>query len=231
MALTAAAPNGIKLIAVFQHFDCSVKSKCFGGRRCTQRLARCTIAERGRTRIRNTVAAVRSDLSIAQRTPDSSLRSREVHIRCKIAGVKHAGAANESSQRVTAVRFDCNAVNVHILNLIGYGVRLAACARIAFGMVCTVCANGRAVRCCGIHGPDISRRAILLKPCFTNTAISYIVGFTHFNLNSRCFVIFFRSVRNWRCTYRHAAEKRHSRQNACQCALEEVFSHFFISFL
>ena len=40
MTLAAAAPNAVKLIAVFQHLNGGIKSKCFRSSRCTQRLAR-----------------------------------------------------------------------------------------------------------------------------------------------------------------------------------------------
>ena len=89
MTLTAAAPNAVKLIAVFQHLNGGVKSKCFRSSGCTQRLAGRTVAERGGTGIGDTELAVSRDLCITQRTPDSSLRSRKIHICGKITGVEH----------------------------------------------------------------------------------------------------------------------------------------------
>ena len=44
MTLAAAAPNAVKLIAVFQHLNGGVKSKCFRSSGCTQRLAGRTVA-------------------------------------------------------------------------------------------------------------------------------------------------------------------------------------------
>ena len=218
MTLAAAAPNGIKLIAVFQHFDCRIQRECFRGGRCTQRLARCTITERGRTRIGHAELTVSCNLCISQRTPDSRLRCTKVHIRSEIAGIQHAGTADESSQRIAAVRFDSNAVNVHILNLIGYGVCFTARTRIALSMVCTVSANGRTVRCFGEHRPYITRCTILLEPRLADALVRHIVGFTDLDLNGRCLVIFFRSECG-RYTDRHAAAKRYRRQHACQGTL------------
>ena len=229
MTLTAAAPNAVKLIAVFQHLNGGVKSKCFRSSGCTQRLAGRTVAERGGTGIGDTELAVSRDLCITQRTPDSSLRSRKIHICGKVTGVEHLGTADKGVQSVTAVRLDNNAVHTHILDLPGYGVRLAACTGIALGVICAVCADFRTVRCFGEHRPDITRCAILLKPRLAHALVGYIVVFAYFDLDSRCLVIFFRSECG-RYTDRHAADKRHSRQNARQCTLKEVFSHFFISF-
>ena len=229
MTLAAAAPNAVKLIAVFQHLNGGVKSKCFRSRGRTQRLAGRTVAERSGTGIGDTELAVSGNLCIAQRTPDSSLRSRKIHICCKVTGVEHLRTTNKSVQRVAAVRLNDNAVYAHILDLPGYGVRLAAGTGIALGMICAVCADFRTVRCFGEHRPYITRRTVLLEPCFVHALVRHIVGFTHFDLDSRCLVIFFRSECG-RHTDRHAADKRHSRQNARQCTLKEVFSHFFISF-
>ena len=229
MTLAAAAPNAVKLIAVFQHLNGGVKSKCFRSSGCTQRLAGRTVAERSGTRIGHAELAVSGNLCIAQRTPDSSLRSRKIHICGKVTGVEHLGTADKGVQRVTAVRLDNNAVHTHILDLPGYGVRLAACTGISLGVICAVCADFRTVRCFGEHRPDITRCTILLEPRLADALVRHIVGFTDLDLNGRCLVIFFRSECG-RHTDRHAADKRHSRQNTRQCTLKEVFSHFFISF-
>ena len=218
MALAAAAPNAVKLIAVFQHFDCRIQRECFGGRRCTQRLAGRTVAERGGTRIGDTELAVSRNLCIAQRTPDSSLRSRKIHICGKVIGVKHLGTADKGVQSVTAVRLDNNAVHTHILDLPGYGVRLAARTGISLGVICAVCADFRTVRCFGEHRPYITRCTILLEPRLADALVRHIVGFTDLDLNGRCLVICFRSECG-RYTDRHAAAKRYRRQHACQGAL------------
>ena len=229
MTLAAAAPNAVKLIAVFQHLNGGVKSKCFRSSGCTQRLAGRTVAERSGTRIGHAELAVSGNLCIAQRTPDSSLRSRKIHICGKVAGVEHLGTADKGVQRVTAVRLDNNAVHTHILDLPGYGVRLAACTGISLGVICAVCADFRTVRCFGEHRPYITRCTILLEPRLADALVRHIVGFTDLDLNGRCLVIFFRS-KCGRYTDRHAAAKRYRRQHACQGTLQEVFSHFFISF-
>ena len=218
MTLAAAAPNAVKLIAVFQHLNGGVKSKCFRSSGCTQRLAGRTVAERGGTGIGDTELAVSRNLCITQRTPDSSLRSRKIHICGKVTGVEHLGTADKGVQSVTAVRLDNNAVHTHILDLPGYGVRLAACTGIALGVICAVCADFRTVRCFGEHRPYITRCTILLEPRLADALVRHIVGFTDLDLNGRCLVICFRSECG-RYTDRHAAAKRYRRQHACQGAL------------
>ena len=218
MTLAAAAPNAVKLIAVFQHFNSSIQCTRFRSSGCTQRLAGRTVAERGGTRIGDTELAVSRDLCITQRTPDSSLRSRKIHICGKVTGVEHLRTTDKGVQRVATIGFDNNAVHTHILDLPGYGVRLAACTGIALGVICAVCADFRTVRCFGEHRPDITRCTILLEPRLADALVRYIVGFTDLNLNGRCLVIFFRSECG-RYTDRHAAAKRYRRQHACQGTL------------
>ena len=145
MTLAAAAPNAIKCIAVFQHFSSSIQCKRFRSSGRTQRLAGRTVAERGGTGIGDTELAVSRDLCITQRTPDSSLRSRKIHICGKVTGVEHLGTADKGVQCVTTIGLDNNAVHTHILDLPGYGVWLAACTGIALGVICAVCADFRTV--------------------------------------------------------------------------------------
>ena len=218
MTLAATAPNAIKCIAVFQHFNSSIQCKRFRSSGRTQRLAGRTVAERGGTRIGDAELAVSRDLCITQCTPDSSLRSRKIHICGKVTGVEHLRTTDKGVQRVATIGFDNNAVHTHILDLPGYSVRLAACTGISLGVVCTVCADFRTVRRFGEHRPDITRCTILLEPRLADALVRYIVGFTDLNLNGRCLVIFFRSECG-RHTDRHAAAKRYRRQNACQSTL------------
>ena len=73
MIFPVRAPHIVECVAVFQHLDCGVQCQRLGGGRCTQRLAGRAVAERGRTGIGNTKIAVRCNLCIAQRNPDSRL--------------------------------------------------------------------------------------------------------------------------------------------------------------
>ena len=224
MIFPVRAPHIVECVAVFQHLDCGVQCQRLGGGRCTQRLAGRAVAESRRTCVAHAKAAVRCNLCIAQSNPDSRLRCGKVHIRCEVArGQRCLHPADKLVQSRAGIAACRHAVNVHIGNFSGNGIRLAAGSRIGFRMVGAVCANCRAIRCFGVHRPYITRRTVLPKPCFLRPVIRDVVGFADPDFDSGGFVVLVCRTGK-RYTHRHAGKGGHSCQNSrCEPLRERKF--------
>ena len=146
MAFTIWPPSVVELITILQHFNSSKQRQCFRRGAGAKRLAGSTVTERCGAGIAYAVAAVCSNLCIAQRTPNRSLRSRKIHILGKVLfGDRRTGEGNKLIERHAGVTAYRDAIHMHIRHAACYRVRHSRCAGVALTVICTVGANFRAV--------------------------------------------------------------------------------------
>ena len=184
MSFAARTPYCVKIIAVFQHLDRGIEGEGFRRGAGAQGLAARPVAERCRADIIHAEVVVCRDLRIAQRDPESCLRCAEKHVRCEVLfRQRRAYGGDDLVERHAGIAHGSDAIHVHIIHAPGNGVRHTARTRIALAVVCAVCADLRAVRCSGIHRPDITRRAVLLEPCLLYAPVCNVVHFAYLDRN------------------------------------------------
>ena len=142
MAFAAWPPSVIELIAILQHFYSGKQRQRFRRGTGAKRLAGSAITERRGAAIAYAIAAVCSNLRIAQRTPDRGLTGAEVHIFCKIFFGKRASyTGNKFIERHTRIAARRDAIHMHIRYAACHRVRHSRCAGVALAVVRAVCAD------------------------------------------------------------------------------------------
>ena len=146
MSFTIWPPSVVELITILQHFNSGKQRQRFRRRAGAKRLAGSAITERRGAAIAYAIAAVCSNLRIAQRTPDRGLRCTEIHICRKVLRCdRRTSERNKLVERHAGVTAYRDAIHMHIRYTACHRVRHSRCAGVALAMIRTVGANFRAV--------------------------------------------------------------------------------------
>ena len=146
MPFAVWSPSVVELITILQHFNSGKQRQRFRRGAGAKRLAGSAITERRGAAIAYAIAAVCSNLRIAQRTPDRGLRCTEIHICRKVLCCdRRTGEGNKLIERHAGVTAYRDAIHMHIRYTAGNGIRHTARARVALTVICTVSPNFRAV--------------------------------------------------------------------------------------
>ena len=146
MAFTIWPPSVIELITILQHFNSGKQRQCFRRAAGAERLACGTVTERRGAAIAYAVAAVCSNLCIAQRTPDRGLRCTEIHIcrevlRCD----RRTSERNKLVERHAGVTAYRDAIHMHVRYTACHRIRHSRCAGVALAVIRAVCADLRTI--------------------------------------------------------------------------------------